>query len=475
VVPAGRGRARGVLALIVVTGLLAIMVATTRAAPQRGAATTPALRLELAPQAITIPSLAASGPPTTATCLARSANKDACYDPAQLRVAYDLAPLYTAGIEGQHQTIVIVDCYGSPTITADLATFDRAFGLPGPPSFRILRPVGAIPPYSPSGRDRTGWALETSLDVEWAHALAPKASILLVETPTDEVEGTSGFPDIVAAEKDVIAKKLGGVISQSFGATEPTFSSFKQLDPLRAAFLAAATAKVTVLGGSGDLGATDYELNASTIYPYRVTSWPASDPLVTAVGGTKLDLNAQGTALAPAVAWNDTYQYSPPMPQSSGGGRSVYFSRPAYQSSVSAVTGAHRGVPDIAMSAACSGLVDVYASFLGAGRQWSPMCGTSEASPLFAAIVALTDQKVGHDLGAINPALYALADTRANGFVPVVSGNNTVGFKGSSGVVTVTGFQAAASYNLVTGLGTIDAARFVPALAREWKLLNPKG
>ena len=306
--------------------------------------------------------------------------------------------------------------------------------------------------------------------------MGTRARAQSVETPTDEVEGTSGFPDIVRAEKLVVARRLGTVISQSFGATEETFASFKQLDALRSAFVAAAAAKVTVLGGSGDLGATDFESNAKTIYPYRVTSWPASDPLVTAVGGTRLNLSNNGTPVARAVAWNDTYQHTPPVPQATGGGRSIFFARPSYQSGFASVTGPHRGVPDVSMSAACSGLVDVYASFQGQADDWATMCGTSEATPLFAAIVALADQKAGHGLGPINPALYALGDAPSKGLVAVTSGNNTVGFeRGSSGVQTVTGFHASARYNLVTGLGTIDAARFVPALVHEWKLLNPKG
>ena len=472
---APRRRSLAAAAVVLVASTAALFAAAVAAAPitrQHHAVVAP---VELVPQAISIPTLASEAPPTTASCRAMSANRDACYDPAQLRVAYDLASLYAAGIEGQRQTIVIVDCYGSPTIGGDLASFDKAFGLPAPPSFRILRPVGAISPFSRSGRDRVGWALETSLDVEWAHALAPKASILLVETPTDEVEGTSGFPDIVRAEKLVVARRLGTVISQSFAATEQTFASFKELNGLRSAYVAAAAAKVTVLAGSGDLGATDYESDAKTIYPFRVTSWPSSDPLVTAVGGTKLDLNGHGTPLARAVAWNDTYSSSPPTPKATGGGRSIFFARPSYQSPVASVTGAHRGVPDLAMSAACSGLVDVYASFPGQARTWLPMCGTSEATPLFAAIVALVDQKAGHGLGPINRALYALRGT-SSGLVAVTSGNNTVAFKNaSSGLTTVRGFQARASYNLATGLGTIDAARFVPALAREWELLNPKG
>ncbi|HEV3327801.1 MAG TPA: S53 family peptidase [Acidimicrobiales bacterium] len=461
------GRRRFGIAAAGLCAAIGLLAGIVHAAPG-----TPAV-VRLTPGAIVSSLGPASSPPTTAGCLAQSGGKQACYDPAQLRVAYDLAPLYAKGIEGQHETIVIVDAYGSPTITADLATFDSAFSLPAPPSFKIIRPRGPIPPYSPTGKDRFGWASETSLDVEWAHALAPMASILLVETPTDEVEGTTGFPDIVAAENYVIAHKLGQVISQSFGATEQTFSSRAQLIALRSAFLAAKKASVTVLGGSGDLGATDYEYNAVTIYPRRVTSWPASDPLVTAVGGTKLDLDAAGNQLSPAVAWNDTYERPLPSPNATGGGHSEFFKRPSFQNSVKAAAGDARSVPDISMSAACTGLVDTYVGALGAGGGgWRPMCGTSEATPLFAAIVALADQEAGRSLGLLNPALYGLQHVASSGLVPVTSGNNTVAFHSGGKTVTVTGFASTAAYNLATGLGTIDAALFVPALVHEWNLLH---
>jgi subtilase family serine protease len=394
-----------------------------------------------------------------------------CYQPAQVRTAYDLGPLYAQGIDGKGVTIVIVDAYGSPTIASDLKTFDTAFGLAAPPSFKIITPTGKIPAYHPAAKDRYGWTFETSLDVEWAHALAPGAKILLVETPTDEVEGTTGFPDIVAAENYVIEHHLGDVISQSFVATEQTFTSYAQLKPLRSAFLAAQKADVTVVGGSGDLGATDYEKNASSIYPYRVTGWPASDTLVTAVGGTKLDLSANGTTAGAAVAWNDT-GVEGPTPEATGGGLSVFFSRPSYQSRVSSVTGAHRGVPDIAMSAACSAPVDIYDSTQGPDATgWNEACGTSEATPMFAAIVALADQLAGHPLGLVNPALYALLAKGGSGIVPITSGNNSVAFKQGASVLKVTGFDETGGYSLVTGVGTVDAATFVPALVGEVKAL----
>jgi subtilase family serine protease len=457
--------------LVVAATALCAAVALFAGAARPATAGSAALRL--VPGAIVSSLGSTAAPPTTAFCLSNSSGRQACYDPAQLRVAYDLAPLYAKGIEGQHETIVVVDAFGSQTIASDLATFDAAFSLPAPPSFKVIHPRGPIPPYSPGGKDRSGWASETSLDVEWAHALAPKASILLVETPTDEVEGTTGFPDIVAAEKYVIAHKLGQVISQSFGATEQTFTSKSQLTALRSALLAAQKANVTVLGGSGDLGATDYEYNAVAIYPHRVTSWPASDPLVTAVGGTKLDLDASGNPLAPAVAWNDTYERTNPSPNATGGGHSEFFKRPSYQDGVKAVAGSTRAVPDISMSAACTGLVDVFVSLAGPGSgEWRPMCGTSEATPLFAAIVALADQEAGKRLGLLNPALYALQHVASSGLVPVTSGNNTVAFITGGKTVTVTGFQATAAYNLATGLGTIDAAKFVPALVHEWNALH---
>jgi subtilase family serine protease len=148
---------------------------------------------------------------------------------------------------------------------------------------------------------------ETDLDVEYAHAIAPGASILVVETPTSENEGTTGFPQIVAAEKYVIDHHLGGVISQSFSATELTFPSKQSLLSLRGAYIDAAGQGVTVLGASGDSGAADVRFNQVTYYLHPATSWPDSDPLVTGVGGTQLHLSASGRDVRPATVWNDTY------------------------------------------------------------------------------------------------------------------------------------------------------------------------
>jgi subtilase family serine protease len=379
--------------------------------------------------------------------------------PAQISAAYDLGPLASAGINGTGQTIVIVDSFGSPTIASDLAHFDNYFKLPAPPSLRVIQPAGQVPAFHASNSNRVSWAQETTLDVEWSHVIAPGASIVLVETPTSENEGTTGFPQIVTAEKYALRHKLGQVITQSFAATEQTFPSKASLLALRGAYKLAARDHVTVLAAAGDEGATSYRYNMRSLYTSRAVSWPATDPLVTAVGGTQLRLRPNGARRSADIAWKD-----------SGGGRSIVFGRPAYQNSVRAVTGSARGVPDVSMDASCSSPVAIYGSFYGGPGQWGPICGTSLATPLFAGIVALADQYAGHGkalgLGLINPAIYKIAARHEPGIVDIRTGSNTQTFSQGGQQHTVTGFGARVGYDLVSGVGTIDAAYFVPELAK---------
>ena len=383
--------------------------------------------------------------------------------PAQVRAAYSLAPLYKQGIDGAKQTIVIVDSFGSPTIASDLHHFDNYFGLQDPPSLRVIQPAGKVSPYHASNSNRAGWASETTLDVEWAHVMAPGASIVLVETPTSENEGTTGFPQIVTAEKYVLRHKLGQVISQSFAATEQTFSPTKDyaaISNLRSAYELASRDHVTVLAATGDEGVTSYKYNMVDEYTSPAVSWPGTDPLVTAVGGTQLSLRPNGVRRSPDVAWND-----------SGGGRSIVFGRPSYQSTVRGLTGPHRGVPDISMDASCRSSVAIYGSFYGGSKgQWTPICGTSLATPLFAGIVALADQYAaqhgGHALGLINPAIYQIEARHEPGVVDITRGNNSQTVNQGGKVYKVAGFSARRGYDLVTGVGTVDAAYFVPELAR---------
>jgi subtilase family serine protease len=378
--------------------------------------------------------------------------------PAQAWTAYDLRPLLKTGIDGKGQTIAIVDPFGSPTIVHDVAVFDRRFGLP-PLSLRVIQPAGAVPRYRPTPA-RTGAAGETTLDVEWAHTMAPGARILLVETPAAENEGRTGFSQIIKAEKYVIRHHLAGVISQSFGATEPTFRSGAVIRALRGAYRLAAKPgyRVTVVASSGDSGAAGQTYSTRNYFTTPEVSWPASDPLVTAVGGTQLALAGGATGRGPGLAWSG-----------SGGGRSAVFARPAYQSSVASVVGQHRGIPDISMDASCASAALVYGndgSFPARSSGWSTACGTSLAAPLFAGIVALAAQQAGHTLGAINPALYRMAASHAPGIVDIVHGDNSFTFSSHGQTHHVPGFRAQRGYDLISGLGTVDAARFVPELAK---------
>jgi subtilase family serine protease len=423
-----------------------------------------------------------SFPPDTNFC--RQNLGISCYQPAQFQQAYDLQPLFNAGLTGTGSTIVIVDAFGSPTIQQDLKHFDQTFGLPDPPSLQVIQPAGAVPafPQDPFGHaDRSGWAVETTLDVEWSHVMAPGAKILLVETPASETEGVQGFPEIVAAENYVIDHNLGDVISQSFGATEETFPSPQSILNLRSAFVNAQMHNVTVVSSSGDEGSTSNLPNLTCCYPYRVNSWPSSDPLVTSIGGTQLHLDSNGNRTAPDNVWNDL---PVGFDAAGGGGPSHVFPRPAFEDHVRDVVGAARGTPDVSMSAAVDGGVVVYYSFCDfsrsspstgrpplCGPQWHIVGGTSEAAPLFAGITAIADQAAGHRLGYLNPTLYAHAISAFNGgIVDITKGNNGVLVCSSNCGqpneidTLVPGFDATAGYDMASGLGTIDAAKFVAAL-----------
>jgi subtilase family serine protease len=399
-----------------------------------------------------------SFPPTTDFCLNNFGIH--CYNPNQYEKAYNLDPLWSSGYRGAGRTIVIVDSFGSPTIANDLHVFDQTYGLPDPPNLKTIEPAGAVPPFDATNDDMVGWAQETTLDVEYSHAMAPDANILIVATPVSETEGVQGFPEIVKAENYVIDNKLGDVITQSFGATENTFPTKKSLLELRSAFKNAARNNVTVLGSSGDSGSTDYTVDGD-LYTFPVNSWPSSDPLVTSIGGTQLTLDGAGNRLAPDVVWNDGYG-------AGGGGLSQVFERPDFQNRVQRVVGDVRGTPDISLSAAVDGGCVVYYTFQPGHEGYHIFGGTSEASPLFAGVVALADQVAHHRIGYLNNLLYSRAVAGSAGVVDVTSGNNDIGpFVNSDGnIYHVPGYDAGPGYDLASGLGTVDVSAFVKALVR---------
>ncbi|GAA3449487.1 S53 family peptidase [Dactylosporangium matsuzakiense] len=443
---------RAAVATVVTTTVAGVAAV---AAPAAATAAAPAFKLR---PAITghVEKVSRTAPLSTSDCVAQIGIH--CYSPLQYRTAYNLNSLYSRGITGKGRTIVIVDSFGSPTIQHDLEAFDAQWGLPNT-SVQVVQ-AGTIPAFDPNNADHVGWAQETTLDVEYAHAIAPDAKIVLVETPVAETEGVTGLPEMMNAEKALIDKGVGDVISQSFGATENTFpgfdkGDFRSIQNLRYAFADAALHGVTVLAASGDAGATDYQENGEDLYTFPVNSWPSSDPLVTSIGGTQLNLDNTGKRVSADVVWNDGYG-------AGGGGLSHVFPRPLFQAGVKNVVGNHRGTPDISMSSAVDGGAWVYYSFVGADSPWHIFGGTSEATPIFSGIVALADQQAGRRLGDINAALYLLGAGSTHthlptGLVDVTSGDNS--FEG------VTGFPATPGYDLSSGWGTIDAGKFVPALA----------
>ncbi len=383
-----------------------------------------------------------------------------CFVPDQVEAAYNLPALYRGGINGKGRTIVVVDAFGSPTIADDLLQFDQYLGL-GTPSLRIVK-VGKVPAFNPGNGDMVGWAGETSLDVEYAHAGAPDAKLVLVEV------GKENLQQLALGVEYAVQHKLGDVISLSWGMSEQALGRHF-VSSYSSVFRQAAQSHITVVASSGDSGASGPDDNGS-YYRFPVASWPATSPYVTAVGGTRLNLNASGGRSGHDAAWNDTYSAAVsnfffgdagPNPLATGGGKSAYYGRPSYQNGVRGITGSQRGIPDIAMSASCSVAVNVFETYSGGQGGWTASCGTSESAPMFAAVVALADQKAGRPLGLINPALYALAARHAAGIVPVASGNNTVSFSGT----TVHGYSVRKGYNLVTGLGSVNGQLFVPELA----------
>jgi subtilase family serine protease len=440
-------------------------------------------------------------PPTAAQCASAGRR---CFTPQAIQQAYNMGPLYAHSHEGQGSTIAIIDSYGSDTIAHDLHVFDSAFGLEqmcgeeavtcasGMPTFSQLSlqgtPATKAPPPKSNGtglKNKAAWALEVSLDVEHAHAVAPMANILLFTTQTAETLVFQGFPQMMAAEDYVVQHHLAQVISQSFAAAEESFGSTQSLLNLRYAFQDAAQNGVTVLGSSGDSGTANVMKqpvkNPRTI-PYPTVEWPASDPLVTGVGGTYLctDPNATAVRVIDSGIPPATCEANPGVAEigwiDAGGGFSHVFSTPSYQATLPAGStpiGSMRGVPDVAYQASSQTGVLTYMTLPGAGNGglqcgsspcssgWYDVGGTSSGSPQWAGLVAIAAQIHHGGLGQINPTLYAIGANAAKyaaDFYDVTTGNN-------QSDPSVPGYSATTGWDPVTGLGTPNAANLVPDLA----------
>ncbi|MDT4989409.1 MAG: hypothetical protein QOI74_3503, partial [Micromonosporaceae bacterium] len=284
------------------------------------------------------------------------------FTPVGIQGSYNLKPLYDAGYAGQGKTIAIIDSFGYDEAAADLKTFSQAYGLPlmcgmpdvacttGMAKFSTLtfgdHQVKAPPSTSnsPGQEASNAWSVEVALDIEYAHTTAPGANILLVATPTAETLGVQGFPNIMNAEQYVVDHHLADVVTQSFGAAEGSFGSTQSLQNLRHAFISGEREGVTFLASSGDSGSTGSTKqpagSGGTTLPTAQVGWPASDPLVTAVGGTNLCTDVfTGTAVDsthPPVACTSNPGQRETAWNGSGGGYSQVFPRPTWQQTLPA-------------------------------------------------------------------------------------------------------------------------------------------
>ena len=410
------------------------------------------------------------------------------YSPSEMREAYNVSPLLSDGITGKGVTIAIVDAWGDPTIATDLGQFDTMFGIPAPPSFNVLCIDG---PCNYNLGVEYGWAPEISIDVEWAHAIAPGAAINLYigsnngnplyDADLAAVEGASGTgpggtglgtPGVY--HTDIISNSWGEpeedlLSSQSYTSFEQFGYSYPWLDQV---FQEAAAKGITVLFSTGDGGAFSQGDGLYGTLQSGGVQFPATDPFVTAVGGTSLYLsttsgslsippgNAKGTyGTETAWSWVDLNAIAPGYLAGTTGGYSTLYPQPLYQRGPGVSYNGARGVPDVAWDGdPYTGIaVNINGVYYGYG-------GTSIAAPEWAGSVALIDQKAGHSLGFLNPTLYSILNNPfeyAKAFHEVPFGNNNP-------------YSATPGWDPLTGMGTPNVGALANILAGQSPPLSVK-
>jgi len=347
--------------------------------------------------------------------------------PAQLDAAYGISP----AANGAGQTIAIVDAYNDPNIQSDLAAFDRSYGLTTA-SLTVYNEYGgkSLPQTDP------GWSLEIAMDVEWAHAAAPLAKLVLVEANSDSTA------DLATAVS--IAAGRANIVSMSWGGGE--FWGQSQYDTT----LYFAHPNVTFLAAAGDDGGASG------------AEWPATSPYVVGVGGTTLTLNSAG-GYGGEMAWSAT-RSGQNGPSGSAGGTSLVYPVPSFQSAALGYAYGGRSTPDVSLDGDPNTGLSVYDSVPGSGSTgWTQVGGTSAGTPIWAGIVAAADQARGiNGLGSLGSSqtlglLYSLYGSGGRGssayasvFHDITSGANYAG-------------QAGSGYDQVTGLGTPIASAIVNA------------
>ncbi len=396
-----------------------------------------------------------------------------CYAPSDILTAYGVDQLHSEGLTGAGETIVIVDSYGSPTAQQDLDAFSDTFGLPRT-TIDFIYPDGTPPFNNSVNGSPAGWAFETSLDLQWAHAIAPGAHLVLVAANPAETQGVQGFPGIFKGESMAIQRYPGSVLSQSFAVTEQSFqgAAAVQVQLLGQVYKQAASSRVTVLGSSGDSGTANTD-KQGRLFPFPTVNWPSSDPMVTSAGGTWLQLGWTWNPTGPTDpsylntpgsrtegVWNEPF-----IQAATGGGLSALFPTPGFQSGIpQSLLHGSRGLPDVSWNAAVDGGVLVYTSFPGTRVGWHIVGGTSASSPQLAGVVALANQLADimgkKHVGYLNPFLYSLPATDFTDILPHTFGAVTIADNSNFGS-GVAGMPATPGYDLATGFGSPKAHAFV--------------
>jgi subtilase family serine protease len=352
------------------------------------------------------------------------------YTARQLVQHYGLAEAQAAGWTGRGQTIVIVDAYGSPTIAADVDTFSQTMGLPA----MNAKTLQVVYPDGQPGADASGtWGLETTLDVEWAHAFAPDAKIVLVVAPSED------NAELAYAVEYAARHRLGNVISNSWGLAEAD-SDANSAALFNQVFKRAAARGVAVNVATGDSG--DNGVGS----PLGAPSVPADSPYATGVGGTSIGIPGDNGPVEAAwgIALTQLGQRIRPLHlptqvgflQGSGGGESVFFAKPAWQRKL---PGMGRQLPDIsALGDPQTGAIAVITDTVSGNPVWLVVGGTSLATPMFSAIWALADQAAGESLGQAAPALASMPDWAVRDVRPIKANRNTtsgtIAFRGGAPV-----------------------------------------
>ncbi len=412
-------------------------------------------------------------PTVAGTCQGPSV---ACVTPQTMRLAYGVNSLLQKGFTGQGQTVIDLVYLGSPTLQQDMDVFDRTFNLP-PIDLQVISPSLPITGRScvedqegvasvkvqegaASVEEREGAAVETQMDVEAIHALAPGAKVIVLQSPVVETQGIIGLPEFRMLEQCIINQKLGFIVSQSWGASELTLQDTKGQQELQQwnAVLQQGTMKdhITYFFSSGDHGAADAIDVNDDLGRVPTTNFGADSPWVTSVGATRL---RQVGSTFQETAWSDNGSGS-----ASGGGFSSFYQIPFYQKMLPVATqeqfNNRRGVPDVAAVGDPATGLPVYVS-----GQWSLVGGTSLSAPIWAAIGAIANQVAGRPLGFINPGLYKLgvSATCQQDFHEITNGNN------SNLLAGVRGYSAGPGWNPVTGLGTPNVEKLIPDLIAALK------